>query len=246
MQSFEVIYEDNHLLLGFKPEGIPSQEDATGKMDFLSLGKRYLKEKYKKEGAVYLALLHRLDRPVSGLMLFAKTSKAAARLSEQIRKHQWEKTYLAVCHGKFAQNKGSMEDDLYKNAKENKSYVARTEKEKKNFDAKKSSLQYEVLAYNEEKNLSLVLVHLETGRHHQIRVQFSSRGHALLFDQKYSQTSSVGNPCLSAVALSFFHPITQEKKQFYHFHYEKPGFHFFEKEIYERCQKCFSVQENEM
>lgn len=240
MSQPKIIYEDNHLLLAFKPEGIPSQADQTGEMDFLTQCKLYLKEKYQKQGEVYLALLHRLDRPVSGLMLFAKTSKAASRLSEQIRSHQWEKSYLAVCHGKLAQEKACMEDYLYKNAKENKSYVAKSEKEIQKYGAKRSTLRYEVLKYLPEKDISLVLVHLETGRHHQIRVQFSSRGHALLNDQKYSQASRLGNPCLCAAALSFYHPVSKEKMSFFSFSLEKPGFHFFDVQDLKSLEKRYS------
>lgn len=241
MRNPKIIYEDNHLLLAFKPEGVPSQSDKSGEMDFLTQCKLYLKEKYEKTGQVYLALLHRLDRPVSGLMLFAKTSKAASRLSEQIRSHQWKKTYLAVCHGKLLQDKGYMQDYLYKNERENKSYVAKTEQEIQRYQAKKSSLRYEVLKYLPEKDLSLVLIHLETGRHHQIRVQFSSRGHALLNDQKYSPAPQVGQPCLCAAGLSFYHPVSKEKQTFFSFTLEKPGFHFFDVSDLKGLEKSYTL-----
>ena len=105
MEKLNVIYEDNHIIVVEKPVNIPSQADKTGDIDMLSLVKQYIKEKYNKPGDVYLGLVHRLDRPVGGVMVFARTSKAAARLSEQVRTKQFKKKYLAVVDGKFEQEK---------------------------------------------------------------------------------------------------------------------------------------------
>ena len=178
MQNLNVIYESNHVIVVEKPANIPSQADKTGDIDMLQLVKDYLKEKYHKPGNVYIGLVHRLDRPVGGIMCFAKTSKAAARLSEAIRQNQVEKIYLAVVDGKLETEKGIMEDYLLKNEKNNVSQVVKEGTQ----NAKLAKLSYEVLNYREDNNISLVKIKLETGRHHQIRVQFSSRGHSLYGD----------------------------------------------------------------
>ena len=177
----EVIFEDNHIIVVKKQPNIPSQSDKTEDMDMLTIVKEYIKEKYKKPGNVYLGLVHRLDRPVGGVMIFAKTSKAASRLSEQVREKTFKKKYLAVVDGKFEEKNGTLEDYLYKDERNNISKVVN--KDKKN--AKFAKLDYEVLAYNEVKNLSLVKVNLHTGRHHQIRVQLAHAGHSIFGDQKY-------------------------------------------------------------
>ena len=123
MQKLNVIYEDNHIIVVEKMVNIPSQADKTGDMDMLTLVKKYIKEKYNKPGEVYLGLVHRLDRPVGGVMVFARTSKAAARLSQQVREHQLEKWYLVVCDGKLEPEKGIMEDYLLKDERNNKSKI---------------------------------------------------------------------------------------------------------------------------
>ena len=114
MQDLKVIYEDNHIIVVEKIPNVPSQSDKTGDMDMLTLVKGYIKEKYNKPGNVYLGLVHRLDRPVGGIMIFAKTSKAASRLSNQVREKVFKKKYLAVVDGKFEKNNGTLEDYLYK------------------------------------------------------------------------------------------------------------------------------------
>ena len=166
-----VIYEDNHIIVVEKPVNIPSQGDKTGDLDMLTIIKKYLKEKYNKPGDVYLGLVHRLDRPTGGIMVFAKTSKAASRLSEQIRENRFHKKYLAIVDGKMENDVGHFEDYLYKIEKTNTSRIAK--KDEKN--AKFASLDYEVIKYNKEINLSVVKIDLQTGRHHQIRVQFANR-----------------------------------------------------------------------
>lgn len=210
MNQLKVIYEDNHIIVVEKPVNIPSQGDKTGDIDMLTIIKGYLKEKYNKPGNVYLGLIHRLDRPVGGVMVFAKTSKAAARLSEQVREKIFKKTYLVIVNGIMEKNKGILEDYLLKNEKNNMSKVVK--KETKN--AKLAILDYEVLKYNEEINLSLLKVNLHTGRHHQIRVQLSSRDHSIYGDQKYGGRGHGKQICLWAYELTINHPITKEEMTF--------------------------------
>ena len=210
MQNLNVIYESNHVIVVEKPANIPSQADKTGDIDMLQLVKDYLKEKYHKPGNVYIGLVHRLDRPVGGIMCFAKTSKAAARLSEAIRQNQVEKIYLAVVDGKLETEKGIMEDYLLKNEKNNVSQVVKEGTQ----NAKLAKLSYEVLNYREDNNISLVKIKLETGRHHQIRVQFSSRGHSLYGDQKYGIRGKQKPIALFAYQLSFPDPITGQMLTF--------------------------------
>ena len=159
-----IIYEDNHLLVVEKPINVPVQKDSSNDLDLLTMLKDYIKKKYNKPGNVYLGLVHRLDRPVGGIMVFAKTSKAASRLSEQIRNGTFKKEYLAIVCGKVKEN-GTLEDYLLKDSKTNMVKV--------NSKGKKSILEYIRLDYRE--GLSLVKINLKTGRSHQIRVQFSSR-----------------------------------------------------------------------
>lgn len=154
----KILYEDNHIIVVEKEPNIPSQADKTEDKDMLSLVKLYVKEKYNKPGEVYIGLVHRLDRPVGGIMVFARTSKAASRLSEQIRNKDFKKRYLAVVNGKFEENKGILEDYLYKDERNNISKVVN--KEKKN--SKLAKLDYEVLNYDEKRNLSLVKINLHT------------------------------------------------------------------------------------
>lgn len=210
MQNLKVIYEDNHIIVVEKIPNIPSQSDKTGDIDMLTLVKNYIKEKYNKPGNVYLGLVHRLDRPVGGIMVFAKTSKAAGRLSQQVRDKIFKKEYLTVVDGKIDKKSGTLEDYLYKDERNNISKVVN--KDKKN--AKLAKLDYEVLAYNEVKNLSLVKVNLHTGRHHQIRVQFSNFGHSIFGDQKYGTRGQGKQIALWAYKLSIKHPITKEDMTF--------------------------------
>lgn len=170
MSDLKVIYEDNHIIVVEKPVNVPSQQDKTNDIDMLTIIKQYLKEKYNKPGNVYLGLIHRLDRPVGGVMVFAKTSKAAARLSEQVRNKAFKKKYLAIVDGKMENGSGVLEDYLLKNERNNTSKVV----EEGTKNAKYAKLEYEVIAYNEETDLSLVKVTLHTGRHHQIRLQFAN------------------------------------------------------------------------
>jgi len=205
MNKLKVLYEDNHIIVVFKPSNVLSQSDITNDVDMLSLIKKYLKEKYQKPGNVYLGLVHRLDRVVSGVMVFAKTSKAASRLSEEIRLNNICKVYLAVVHGKL-DSKGVFIDYLEK-TKDFNTIVTDSKK------GKYAELSYELLEYNEKEDLSLALVKLKTGRHHQIRVQFQSRGFPLVGDKRYGNdnASTIG---LTACSLSFKHPTKKELMTF--------------------------------
>ena len=207
MQNLKVIFEDNHIIVVEKQPNIPSQSDKTGDIDMLTLVKQYIKEKYNKPGNVYLGLVHRLDRPVGGVMVFAKTSKAASRLSEQVRQKVFKKKYLAVVDGKIENENGTLEDYLYKDERNNISKVVN--KEKKN--AKLAKLDYKVLAYDEVKDLSLVEINLHTGRHHQIRVQLSNFNHSIFGDQKYGTRGQGKQIALWAYKLKIVHPTTKEE-----------------------------------
>ena len=208
--KMKVIYEDNHIIVVEKMVNIPSQSDKTGDKDMLTIIKEYLKEKYQKPGNVYLGLVHRLDRPVGGVMVFAKTSKAASRLSEEVRNKTFKKEYLVICNGKMEKNKDTLVDYLWKDEKNNTSYVVKPTKK----NAKEAILDYEVLGYNEKENLSILKMDLHTGRHHQIRVQLSSRMHAIYGDNKYHGRGKDTGICLWAYKLTFIHPTTKEKMVF--------------------------------
>ena len=199
-----IIYEDNHLLVVEKPVNIPVQEDSSHDLDFLTMLKEFIKKRDNKPGNVYLGLVHRLDRPVGGIMVFAKTSKCASRLSEQVRNRTFKKTYYAVVEGKL-EKKGTFKDYLLKDMKTN---IVKVDKR-----GKEAILNYELVDYKE--NLSLVKINLETGRSHQIRVQFSSRNHALYGDNKYNKNAKVGQQiALFAQMIEFIHPTTKEEMVF--------------------------------
>ena len=200
----DVIYEDNMVIVLNKKINIPMQKDSSGDMDLLTLTKNYIKEKYNKKGDVYLGLVHRLDRPVGGIVVFARNSKAASRLSKQIANNEFIKEYYAVIDGKTKKN-DILEDYLLKNSKTNTSIVDES--------GKYSKLEYEQLAY--KNNLSLVKIRLYTGRSHQIRVQFSSRNMPLYGDQRYNNKSTIGEQiALLAISLSFIHPVKKERMSF--------------------------------
>ena len=210
MENLNIIFEDNHVIVVEKIVNIPSQGDKTGDEDMLNIIKKHIKEKYNKPGDVYLGLVHRLDRPVGGVMVFAKTSKSASRLSEQVRNKTMKKKYLVIADGKIEQAKGEWEDYLIKNERTNISKVVN--KNIKN--AKLAKLDYEIIKYDEIIDLSVVKVNLHTGRHHQIRVQFSSRGHSIYGDQKYGTRGKGKQICLWEYELRFIHPITKQEMVF--------------------------------
>ncbi len=211
MQQLKTVFEDNHIIVVEKPVNIPSQGDKTGDIDLLTLVKQYIKEKYQKSGNVYIGLIHRLDRPVGGVMVFAKTSKAAGRLSNQVRERQFQKTYLTIVNGKMEQQQGTLEDYLLKDERNNKSKVVKEGTK----NSKLAVLDYEVLKYDEQLNLSVLKVYLHTGRHHQIRVQLSSRNHSIYGDQKYGGRGHGKQLTLWAYELKMIHPISNEEIAFY-------------------------------
>lgn len=201
----KILYEDNHLLVVEKPCNIPMQADSSGDPDLLSEAKAYIKEKYHKPGEVYLGLVHRLDRPVGGVCVFARTSKAASRLSEAIRTHQFHKKYLAVVSDRDLPESGTLEDRLLKDHRRNTTRV--DEK------GKPSALNYRVL--KRKDGLALVEIELLTGRSHQIRVQFSSRGWPLYGDQRYNPDARAGQQiALWSHELKFPHPVRTEEMIF--------------------------------
>lgn len=194
----KVLYEDNHLIAVLKPINVPTQKDSSNDIDMVSLVKDYLKKKYNKPGNVYLGLLHRLDRPVSGVLLFAKTSKAAERMTKEIKNHNVRKNYYAVVEGKV-DKKGTFIDKLLKDEKTN--FVRVSDK------GKEAKLEYELICY--KNNYSLVKINLITGRSHQIRVQFSSRGYPLYGDQRYNKKDK-NQIALFSSSIEFTHPVTKE------------------------------------
>ena len=204
MNKLNVLYEDNHVIVVEKPVNVLSQGDNTGDISLLDMVKEYVKEKYNKPGNVYIGLVHRLDRPVGGIMVFARTSKAASRLSKQVSEHNFSKKYLAIVSGKLEKESDRFVDHLKKIDNGN-TIICR--------DGKKSILSYKVINYSKENDASLVEIQLETGRHHQIRVQFASRGHYLLGDQRYGVQDRT-QIALFACELEFIHPVTKERLNF--------------------------------
>ena len=205
MNKINVLYEDNHIIVVEKPVNVLVQADDTKDLDLLTMVKEYIKEKYNKPGNVYLGLVHRLDRPVGGVMVFARTSKAASRLSNEVRERKIKKTYLAVVHGKTKEYE-KLVDYISKDEKTNNSYI-----DKKN--GKESILEYHTLKYDIENDLSLIKVNLETGRHHQIRLQMSNINHSLYGDQRYG-IQDKKQIALYAYRLEFIHPVTKEEMSF--------------------------------
>ncbi|SFI30698.1 23S rRNA pseudouridine1911/1915/1917 synthase [Paenibacillus sp. UNC496MF] len=201
-----VLYEDNHLLAVVKPPGILSQADETGEADMVTLLKQDLKNRYDKPGNVYVGLVHRLDRPVGGAMLFAKTSKAASRLSEAVRSRSFDKLYLAVAHGAPAALSGRLKHYLRKDAARN----VVTVHDKPAGDAKEAVLDYAVAA--RKGPYSLIAVKLLTGRSHQIRAQLSAIGCPLVFDRKYGAPPVHGEQdiALWSTSVGVAHPVTKE------------------------------------
>lgn len=204
-----IIYEDNHLLVVNKPPNILSQSDKTGDEDLLTLLKQDLKIRYNKPGNVYLGLVHRLDRPVGGVMIFAKTSKAASRLSNQIREREFQKTYLAVVHGK-TEPSGRLRHYLLKNPETN--MVTAVGKGIRN--AKEAVLDYQLL--ESSGGFSLLRINLITGRSHQVRVQLAAIGHPLFGDLRYgAEKNRPGQQiALFCQQISCLHPTIKEPMTF--------------------------------
>ena len=205
----DIIFEDNHLLVVIKPQNIPVQEDESKDDDMLRKLKRYLVEKYNKPGDAYVGLVHRLDRPTGGVMVFAKTSKAAGRLCEQIKTDEFEKTYLAVVSGKPRLDRARLVNFLKKDERNN---IVKICPEFEN-GAKKAELDYQVLASNDK--YSLVKVNLITGRSHQIRVQMAGINCPIVGDVKYGKEEKAKtNMALWATSLKLNHPVTKQRLTF--------------------------------
>lgn len=202
----KILYEDNHLLVVIKPPNMPTQLDDSKDLDLLQTAKNYLKEKYNKPGNVYCGLVHRLDRPVSGIVVLAKTSKAASRLSNQIRLNTMVKGYTAIVEGKV--KPGIWTDYLIKDEKTNTSRV--TDEKHGKFS------QLEVIKSTPiNHNQSLIEIDLKTGRSHQIRVQCASRNHPIVNDQRYHPNPQKNQQIkLLAHKLEFDHPTTKERLKF--------------------------------
>lgn len=199
IKNLKILHEDNHLIAVFKPAGLLVQADASGAICLMDIVKDYLKEKYNKPGDVFLGLVHRLDRPVAGIVLFAKTSKGASRVSEQFREHEVSKIYTAVLEGLLPKDEETLEVYIKKDEKLRKAYVFDEVAE----DAQKASLSYKVL--RRENDRTWAQIELHTGRFHQIRATFAHIGHPILGDGKYSSKMKYqeGKIALCATELSF-------------------------------------------
>ena len=199
-----IIYEDNHLLFAIKPAGVLSQADRSGKADMLTLLRDYLVHAHHKKGQAWLGLVHRLDQPVSGLMCFAKTSKAAARLSESFRQRETEKIYHAVVHGRPEKPSGTFIDYLSKEKRGGRYFLDPA--------GKRAELSYVLLGETPtDGGLSLLRIQLRTGRSHQIRLQCAAHGLPLAGDRRYGRMDaydhSLASPALFASELAFIHPV---------------------------------------
>ncbi|MDF2961851.1 MAG: pseudouridine synthase [Paenibacillus sp.] len=210
LPSIPVLYEDNHVIVVVKPVNVPTQEDDSRDPDLLTMIKQDLKHRHHKPGNVYLGLVHRLDRPVGGVMVFAKTSKAASRLSDAVRTRTIRKRYTAVVNGKPKQPQGTLKHYLLKDTKTNMVSVAAPGKP----GAKEAVLDYRLADHLD--GLSLVEIELHTGRPHQIRVQFAAIGCPLVGDQRYGAhlTKPGQQIALWSTELSFEHPVTKEALSF--------------------------------
>lgn len=201
-----VVYEDNHIIVVNKTASEIVQGDKTGDTPLSETVKQYLKEKYNKPGNVFLGVTHRLDRPVSGLVVFAKTSKALSRLNDMFRNGEVKKTYWAIVKNRPQELEGELTNWLVRNEKQNKSYAY--DKEVK--DSKKAVLCYKTIGHSQ--NYHLLEVDLKTGRHHQIRCQLAKMGCPIKGDLKYGSPRSNpdGSICLHARRIAFIHPVSKE------------------------------------
>lgn len=216
MKELEVLYEDDCLLVVYKPAKIPVQSKSLTMIDLVSMVRNYLstQDNNGDGGIPYVGVIHRLDQPVEGIVVFAKTPKGAGELSRQIAQGKMTKLYRAIVHGRMKEEKGTLENWLYKDGKTNRSSVVKKEKQ----GSKKAKLSYSLLEASEEVGLeqeySLIEIKLDTGRHHQIRVQFSFAGHPLVGDKKYGIEDESQNLALCAYYLQFIHPETKKEVTF--------------------------------
>ena len=202
----DVLFEDNHIIIINKEAGELVQGDSTGDKTLVDKVKLYLKKKYKKPGEVFLGLVHRIDRPTSGIVICAKTSKALTRLNEQFKKRNVEKKYLAIVKNPFTIESRTLTNWIAKNPRINKSFVFKNQNSK----TKKAILSFRI--QKKIQNYTLLEIHLKTGRHHQIRVQLSNMGYPIVGDLKYGAKRS--NPdasiCLHSTELNFEHPVRKK------------------------------------
>ena len=204
-----ILYEDNHLLVVLKAQNLASCPDDSGDENLLDLLKAYLRVKYEKPGNVFLGLVHRLDRPTGGVMVFAKTSKAASRLAAQMKSGDFEKRYLAVLVGAPHEKQGRLTHWLKKNPVNNTVYLSTQGTD----GAKLAVLDYRIL--EEKGGLALAEIELHTGRSHQIRVQMAGISHPVFGDMRYGgEKAQKGKLALFAYSLSFSHPVTKERMRF--------------------------------
>lgn len=204
----DILYEDNQIIVVKKPFNVPTQKDSSNDESMLDMVKSYIKEKYNKPGNVYVGMVHRLDRPTGGILLFAKTSKSAERLTNDFKNHNIEKRYLAILSGVPRDKVGHLENYLKKDEKTNTVKLATSSEE----GSKLATLDYKVLEYNEK--YSLVDINLGTGRSHQIRVQMSANKTPVFADFKYGKGVKGVNLALFAYKLQFTHPTTKKLMTF--------------------------------
>ena len=207
LRKSEVLFEDNHLIIINKKPGILVQGDITGDISLIEIIKDYIKNKYKKKGNVFLGLVNRIDRPTSGIVIFAKTSKALSRMNDILRNREIQKIYWLIISNKFASNNGKIEGWFRKNSKQNKSYF---------FESQVPNSKFGSLSYKKLKaldNYCLVEVELITGRHHQIRCSFSELGYPIKGDLKYGskRSNKDGGIYLHSRRVEFIHPVSKNK-----------------------------------
>lgn len=212
--KLHILFEDEHIIVCYKPSGVPTQTAKLGASDMVSMLKNYLFQKQKEKKEPYVAVIHRLDQPVEGILVFGKTPFAAKELSKGLQKDSFGKYYKAMLCGIPEKQAATLEHYMVKDAKTNTSRIC----DANEADAKKAVLDYEVLLQDQEKQLSLVQVKLDTGRHHQIRVQMSHMGCPIWGDTKYNHKTEYQqnwrNIALCAYHLEFIHPKTNKKMTF--------------------------------
>lgn len=204
--NMEIVYEDNHIIVVNKKSGEIVQGDRTGDMPLSEMLKAYIKEKYNKPGNVFCGVVHRIDRPVSGLVLFARTSKALERLNRMLREGEIHKTYWALVEGKLENSEGMLENWLVSDGRLNKTFISNSN----NPEAKLSRLEYKTIAAGER--YTLIEVNLLTGRKHQIRAMLSGIGHPIKGDLKYGgrRSNRDGGISLQARHIEFIHPVSKQ------------------------------------